>query len=53
MLFNADVYEKEEDDALLANFYFRLDVNQITHSRVVFSFMDFVGDIGGVPDFLI
>jgi hypothetical protein len=42
-----------EGDPLLANYYFRLDVNQVIHSRVVFSFMDFVGDLGGVPGFLI
>ena len=38
---------------LLTNFYFRLDVNQVVHSRVVFSFMDFVGSLGGVPGFLL
>ena len=51
--FSLDVYEVPEDTELLSNFYFRLDVNQIEHSRQVFSLMDFIGDIGGVPDLLL
>ena len=51
--YSLDIYEMPEGNNLLANFYFRLDVNQLSHQRIVFSFMDFVGDLGGVPAFLI
>jgi hypothetical protein len=40
-----------EDKELAAEMYFRLDVDQITHGRVVFSMMDFLGELGGVTDF--
>jgi hypothetical protein len=29
--------------------WYRLEVDQITHGRVVYNFMDFIGDLGGVP----
>ena len=32
----------------IAEFYFRLDVDKIKHSRIVFGFMDWLGAIGGV-----
>ena len=51
--FNVDVFELSEAGTSLAYFYFRLDVNQVIHTREVFSFMDFVGDIGGVSDTLL
>jgi hypothetical protein len=33
--------------------YFRLEVDQITHTRVVYNFMDFIGDLGGVRDIML
>ena len=36
-----------------AEMYFRLDINQIVHGRVVFSLMDFIGSLGGVSDFVL
>ena len=37
----------------MAAFWFRLDVNEIVHRRKVFSFMDFLGSVAGVPTFLL
>jgi hypothetical protein len=51
--YSNDVYEVPDTEVLLTDFYFRLDVNQVVHTRVVFNFMDFVGALGGVPGFLL
>lgn len=48
-----DVYDVDETSNILIKFYIRLDVNQVVHQRIVFSFMDFVGALGGVPGFLL
>jgi len=34
---------------VIAEIYFRLEVDQISHGRTVYNFMDFIGDLGGVP----
>ena len=36
----------------IADVYFRLDINQIQHGRIVYSFMDWIMDLGGVPGLL-
>ena len=36
----------------IAELYFRLDNDQILHTRVVYRFMDWLGDIGGVYEIL-
>ena len=53
--FNSDTVEVKSDDPdihmpskAIAEFYFRLDVDKIKHSRIVFGFMDWLGAIGGV-----
>ena len=33
--------------------YFRLQVDQISHTRVVSHFFDFIGDLGGTPAILL
>jgi hypothetical protein len=38
---------------MLGEIYFRLDNDLINHTRQCFSFMNFVGDVGGVRDVLI
>lgn len=53
VFYNSDTYEVEEDKTVLAELYFRLDSNQINHRRIVFSFMDFVGSMGGVSRILL
>lgn len=42
-----------DTDPLLAEVYFRLDSDQIMHTRTVFDFMDWLGALGGVPDVLL
>lgn len=37
----------------VAEMYFRLEVDQLTHTRVVYTFMDFIGDMGGVSDIML
>ena len=61
--FNSDTMEVGEEINLgimkigqnykfLAEMYFRLDNDEIFHSRVVYQFMDFLGDVGGVVEVL-
>jgi hypothetical protein len=49
VFYSSDVLDVPPGNTLMVEFYFRLDVDQIEHSRVVFSFMDFIGSLGGVP----
>jgi len=50
--YNVDTFDVEEEKDVLAEIYFRLEVDQINHERVVFSLMDWLGALGGVPDIL-
>ena len=49
--YNSDTFETAPPgmENYIAEMYFRLEVDQLTHSRVVYHFMDFIGDLGGVP----
>jgi len=38
---------------MIAEMYFRLEVDQITHARQVYNSMMFIGDLGGVKDILL
>jgi len=40
------------DHTAIAEYYFRIDVNEIRHTRIVFEFMDWLGSIGGVSEIL-
>ena len=51
--YNSDTFDVPEETEIAAEMYFRLDVDQITHGRVVFSLMDFIGELGGVSDFVL
>ena len=44
--------EVDDDYKMLAQLFIRLDVEEIIHTREVFSFMDFLGDLGGVTEIL-
>ena len=51
--FNSDTVEVRKmgefmPSRAIAEFYFRVDVDKIKHSRIVFGFMDWLGAIGGV-----
>ena len=37
---------------MLAEIYFRLEVDMLKHERIVFGYMDWLGALGGVPDLL-
>lgn len=49
--YNTDIYKSAPLglENVIAEMYYRLEVDQITHGRVVYNFMDFIGDLGGVP----
>jgi len=32
--------------------YFRIDIDEIRHTRIVYEFMDWLGSIGGVAEIL-
>ena len=53
--YNTDTFTSapEGSEQLVAEMYFRLEVDQITHNRVVYTFMDFIGDLGGVKDIML
>ena len=55
MFYNSDTYESAPSGAedLIGEMYFRLEVDQITHGRVVYTLMDFIGALGGVSDLLL
>jgi hypothetical protein len=53
IFYNSDTYDVPMDQALAAEMYFRLDVDQVRHGRVVFTSMDFIGSLGGVSDFML
>lgn len=38
---------------MIADMYFRLDVDQVSHGRVVYGLMDFIGSLGGVSNLLL
>ena len=33
--------------------YFRIDSDQIEHTRIVYKFIDFLGDMGGITEILV
>jgi hypothetical protein len=48
VFYNSDSFEVPKTNTVIAEIYYRLDNNQVTHKRVVFSFMDFVSSMGGI-----
>jgi hypothetical protein len=52
MFYNSDSFTVPKEKTELAEMYIRLEVDIISHSRVVFSSMDFIGSLGGVSDFV-
>lgn len=55
IFYNSDTYPRAPDglERMVAEMYFRMDVDQISHSRDVYYFMDFIGDIGGIGEILL
>ena len=53
IFYNSDTYDVPKDKVEIAEIYFRLMTDQITHHRKVFAIMDFFGSIGGVSRVLL
>lgn len=53
--YGTDIFDSAPigSEDMIAEQYYRLEVDQITHGRVVYNFMDFIGDLGGVPAILL
>ena len=52
MLSTQDTYKTSETNNKLATIQFRLDQDKINHTRIVYNFMDWLGDIGGIGEVL-
>lgn len=53
VFFNSDTYDVPKDKKEIAEVYFRLMTDMITHDRKVFAIMDFFGALGGVSRVLL
>lgn len=53
MFYNSDTFDVPDRKTEIAEMYYRLEVDIVYHSRVVFSSMDFIGSLGGVSDFVL
>jgi len=55
LFYNSDTYPTppENNQEIIAEMYFRLEVDQVSHGRVVYALMDFIGSLGGVSDLLL
>lgn len=51
--FNQDVIPAHPQHPLLAQIYWRIDVNELLHERVVFQFKDWLASIAGIEKFLL
>ena len=51
-LFNSDTLHVGEDYMSIAEMYFRLSVDKVEHTRIVYKFMDWLGALGGVGDIM-
>ena len=52
MFFNQDTYEVSHEDGLLAEVYFRIQVDEIDHTRKVYDAFAWLEAMGGVPEIL-
>ena len=50
--FSADLIDVGEDYPIIAEMYFRIKSDAISHSRAVFSVMDWLGAVSGIEEFL-
>jgi hypothetical protein len=55
LFYNSDTYPTAPTKSphLIAEMYFRLEVDQVSHARNVYALMDFIGALGGVSDLLL
>ena len=52
ILFNSDSITVGDDYMQICEFWFRIHIDKIEHSRKVFGLMDWLGALGGVGDVL-
>lgn len=53
VFYNSDTWDVPKNKSEIAEVYFRLDTDQVTHHRKVFAIMDFFGALGGVERILL
>jgi hypothetical protein len=55
LFYNSDTYPTApaSNPDMIAEMYFRLEVDQVSHARNVYALMDFIGALGGVSDLLL
>ena len=53
VFFNGDTLAAPEMSKFIATIYYRIDIDQVKHTRVVFLFMDWLGAIAGIEKFLL
>jgi len=51
--YNSDTFDVGTDNIRIAEMYFRLETDQVTHNRIVKQLMDQIGAIGGLSRFLL
>ena len=51
--FNVDTAPSPLDYDICGSMYYRIDIDQVYSSRVVFQFMDWLGAIAGIEKFLL
>ena len=50
--FNKDTYDVDPTQTVLGEYYIRLEVDEINHTRIVYDLYDYLESIGGVPEIL-
>ena len=50
--YNSYTYDCDHDETNIAEIYFRLEIDQIVHYRVVYGFFELLESLGGVPEIL-
>ena len=50
--YNQDTYKSTEDITLIAEIYFRLEIDSILHSRKTETFFSWLEAMGGIPEIL-
>ena len=50
--YNSFTYDVSVNETKIAEIYFRLDIDEIEHWRVVYGFFELLESLGGVPEIL-
>lgn len=52
VFFNSDTMTNRPQHKYIASIYYRIDIDEVKHSRAVFEFMNWLGAIAGIEKFL-